>query len=271
MRLQNKWIVVTGGSSGIGAAIAELASKDSNRITIVADHDERLTATRDALRARGANVDAIRCDLGVAADVDALAAQLLASGSAPDVLINNAGAGTYRTFQTATIDEIDRLLNVNLVGHVRLTKFISDAMAARGSGAICFMSSIAGKIPITPNASYCSAKHGMVGLADALRYEFAQAGIEITSVCPGRVATNFFDHETFQTRTTGPENASAMPASRVAIATLRTIEANRRITYVPAGLGFGTWLFETFPFVVRPLFARVMKSRMDRIYADARR
>ena len=271
MRLQNKWIVITGGSSGIGAAIAELAGARGNRVTLVADHAEQLEGTTARLVAAGIAADAIRCDIGRASDVDALAAQLLASGSAPDVLINNAGFGTYTTFEAAGLEEIERLFDVNLRGHVRLTKLLCAAMVVRRSGAICFMASIAGRIPITPNAAYCSAKHGMLGLAEALRIELRRFGIEVTAVCPGRVDTKFFDHDTFRTRTTGPENKTAMPAARAAGATLEAIATNRRITYVPRALGFGTWLFAALPVLLRPVFDRLMKARMERLYADARR
>lgn len=271
MLLQNKWIVITGGSSGIGAAVARQAGARDNRITIVADNAEHLEHSAETLREAGVKVDAIRCDIGNADDVDILASQLLASGKAPDVLINNAGFGTYRPFEAAGIDEIERLLDVNFRGHVRLTKYICEPMVARKSGAICFMASIAGLIPITPNATYCAAKHGMIGLAEALRVELERFNVQVTAVCPGRVDTKFFDHETFQRRTTGPENSSSIPVDRVADATIRAIESNRRITYVPRSLGLGAWLFDALPFVSRPLFARLMKTRMERLYADAKR
>jgi short-subunit dehydrogenase len=269
--LQHKWIVITGGSSGIGAAIARQAGARGNRITIVADDAEHLERSAATLRSSGVEVDAIRCDIGNAGDVDHLAAELLASTHAPDVLINNAGFGTYRAFEAASLDEIDRLLDVNLSGHVRLTKHLCTPMVARKSGAICFMASIAGRIPITPNATYCAAKHGMMGLAEALRFELAQFGVEVSAVCPGRVDTRFFDHETFLRRTTGPENRSSIPVDRVADATIRAIEANRRITFVPRALGLGTWIFDALPVVSRPLFAYLMKARMERLYADASR
>ena len=270
MQLKNKSIVITGGSSGIGAAIAAIAGKRGNRITIVADGEQQLEETASVLRASGIAVDAVRCDLSRTEEIDALAAALLSNGDAPDVLINNAGFGTYRTFEAAPLSEIEQLFDVNLRGHVRLTKLLLGPMVSRRSGAICFMASIAGRIPITPNAAYCSAKHGMMGLAEALRFELERFHIEVTAVCPGRVDTSFFDHETFTSRTTGPENKTAMPAAKVADATIRAIEANRRITFVPESLGFGTWLFEAMPLIARPLFEGLMKARMERLYADAR-
>ena len=271
MNLKNKWIVITGGSSGIGAGLAfELAAR-GNRVTLVAHSRDHLDLVVDAIRERGHAADAVVCDLAYPSQIDELATALLSGPTAPDVLINNAGFGTYTTFEAASIDEIQRLLDVNLSGHVRLTKHLCAPMVARGSGAISFMASIAGLVPITPNATYCAAKHGMIGLTEALRTELERFHVEVTAVCPGRVDTEFFSHETFRTRTVGPENSSAMPVARAVNATIDAIESNRRLTYVPASLGLGTWLFNALPIVTRPLFARLMRSRMERLYADARR
>jgi short-subunit dehydrogenase len=271
VNLKNKWIVITGGSSGIGAGLAfELAAR-GNRVTVVAHTREHLDVVVEAIRERGGKAEAIVCDLAQPDQIDALASALLSESVVPDVLINNAGFGTYTTFEAASIDEIQRLLDVNLGGHVRLTKHLCASMAARGSGAISFMASIAGLVPITPNATYCAAKHGMIGLAEALRIELERFHVEVTAVCPGRVDTEFFSHETFRTRTVGPENNSAMPVSRAVGATIDAIESNRRLTYVPASLGLGTWLFNALPMLTRPLFSRMMRSRMERLYADARR
>ena len=220
------------------------------------------------MRAAGATVASERCDLSSGDQLDALAERLLAAGKV-DVLVNNAGYGTYRTFEAASDEEIDRLLAVNLTGHVRLTKRLLGPMVARRSGAICFVASAAGRIPITPNATYCAAKHGMFGLAEALRYELRRFGIEVTAVCPGRVDTPFFDHPTFRERKLGPENRSALSVERVAAATLRAIERARPVTFVPASLGFATWLYEAFGPVTRPLYSMLMKSRIERMYADA--
>lgn len=270
MQLRNKWIVITGGSSGIGAAIATALAGKGNRVTIVANEAEHLERALLALRAHDLSADAIRCDLASPAEIDDLTRTLLAGSAAPDVLVNNAGFGTFRPFEMAGIEEIDRLLNVNLNGHVRLTKGLCDPMVARGSGAICFMASIAGRLPITPNATYCAAKHGMLGLAQALRFELRRFGVEVTAVCPGRVDTAFFDHETFKRRTLGPENKSAIPVERVAVATLRAIEGNHAMTYLPRALGAGAWLYDALPFLTRPVFSRITKDRIERLYADAR-
>jgi short-subunit dehydrogenase len=267
VQLRRKRIVITGGSSGIGAELARQAARLGNTVVLGACDQERLAAAAQRLRAGGASVETERCDLGDAAQLDALAEALLAAGPV-DVLVNNAGYGVYRTFESEDPAEIDRLLGVNLTAHVRLTKRLLAPMVQRRSGAICFVASLAGRIPITPNATYCAAKHGMFGLAEALRYELRRFGIEVTTVCPGRVDTPFFDHPTFRERKLGPENRSALPVERVAASTIHAIERARPVTYIPASLGVATWAYEAFPALTRPLYAKLMKSRIERIYTD---
>jgi short-subunit dehydrogenase len=268
VQLRQKRIVITGGSSGIGAELARQAAQLGNEIVLVANDQERLAAAATRLRGFGATVTTESCDLGDSAQVDALALRLLAGG-APDVLVNNAGYGVYRTFEADTLEEIDRLLTVNLTAHVRLTKLLLAPMVERRSGAICFVASAASRIPITPNAAYCAAKHGMFGLAEALRYELRRFGVEVTAVCPGRVDTPFFDHPTFRERRLGPENRPALSVERVAAATIRAIERASPVTFVPVSLGVATWLYEALPALARPLYSLLMKSRIERMYTDA--
>jgi uncharacterized protein len=269
VQLTGKNVLITGGSTGIGAALARELAARGNRLTLVANDAERLAATADSLRAAGASVVTHAADLSRSADVDALASAVLAAGGT-DVLVNNAGYGVYRTFEAEDPDEIDRLLTVNLVSHVRLTKRLLGPMVQRRSGAISFVASIAGKLPITPNATYCAAKHGMFGLAEALRYELRRFGIEVTTVCPGRVDTPFFDHPTFRERALGPENRTALPVEKVAAAAIRAIERARPVTYVPATLGAAAWAYEAFAPLTRPLYSLLMKARIERMYQDAR-
>jgi short-subunit dehydrogenase len=267
--LRNKHVLITGGSSGIGAEIARQLAAHGNRLTLVAHDPERLENTAHALRAGGGAVATELCDFARPAEVDALAARVLASGGA-DVLINNAGYGVYRTFADEDPDEVDRLLAVNLTAHLKLTKGLVAHMVARRSGAVCFVASLAGRIPITPNATYCAAKYGMFGLAQSLRYELRRFGVEVGVVCPGRVDTPFFDHPTFRERRLGPENVRALSVERVAAKTIRAIESGRAVTYVPASLGLAVWLYEAVPPISRPLYSLLMKDRIERMYADAR-
>jgi short-subunit dehydrogenase len=266
--LRGKRIVITGGSSGIGKAVAEQLLKRENSVTIVGNDERNVDAALTELRRIATPVTGLVADIGDRAAVIGLAADVLRDG-VPDVLLNNAGFGVYRTFEASDADEIDRLLAVNLGGHVQLTKLLLAPMIVRRSGAIGFMASIAGRLPITPNATYCAAKHGIMGLAAALRHELRRFDISVTAICPGRVETPFFAHPTFVERTRGPETRTSVPVARVAAETIRALERGQAVSYIPRSLGLAAWLYETAPFVMNPLFDRILEKRIERLYADS--
>jgi short-subunit dehydrogenase len=267
VNLVAKRIVVTGGTSGIGKALSSELLRRGNSVTIVSDHPASVERAVDELREISPDVRGFTVDLANRRAIDAFAAGVLDDG-APDVLVNNAGFGVYRTFERSDIDEIARLIDVNLSGHVLLTKALLAPMIERRSGAIAFMASIAGRLPITPNATYCAAKHGMMGLATALRYELRRFGITVSAICPGRVETPFFAHETFASRTRGPEMRSSVPIERVVSATISAIEAGKAVTYMPRNLGVLAWALNAVPFLAEPVFSRVTHQRIERLYAD---
>ncbi len=270
MILRGKRVVITGGSSGIGKAIAVRLLTSANTVTIVGHDARNVDAAVTELRGASAPVTGLVADIGDPSAVKRLANDLLRDG-APDVLLNNAGFGVYRTFEASSADEIDRLLAVNLTGHVQLTKLLLAPMIARRSGAIGFMASIAGRLPITPNATYCAAKHGMMGMAAALRHELRRFEISVTAICPGRVETPFFSDPTFAERTRGPETRTSVAVGVVAKATIRALERGRAVCYIPRTLGLAAWLYETAPFVMNPLFDRILEKRIERLYADSER
>ena len=96
-------------------------------------------------------------------------------------------------------------------------------MIAKSSGQIVNVASIAGRLVITPNCTYTAAKHGLVALSEALRYELGYFGIKVNVVCPGRIETPFFDHETFQQREKRPETKYTVPIEKVSRGIIRAI------------------------------------------------
>ena len=267
MKLRGKTIVITGSTSGIGKQLAESLVARENSVVIVGHHRERVESTvEDLHRLRRGVIKGFVCDLASRDDVLATAAAIDQSIGNVDCLINNAGFGVYRTFEASTVEEIERLLAVNLTGHLLMTKALLPAMIQRRSGAIGYVASIAGVLPITPNATYCAAKHAMVAFSAALREEVRRFGISVTTILPGRVETPFFEHETFARRVRGPETRWSVSVEAVARATIRAIEKDRRIAYVPGTLAPVVWAFGSLSFIFRPLYAAVVRSRIEAIY-----
>jgi short-subunit dehydrogenase len=139
-------------------------------------------------------------------------------------------------------------------------------MIERREGTIINMASIAGRIPITPNSVYCASKHGLVALSQTLRYELSRYNIEVHVVCPGRVVTPFFDHETFRNRLSRAETRYTASMKDVSRATLRAIGTRKFMIYVPRTMGWLAWALNGTPWLTKPLLDHLMAARMRSYY-----
>jgi len=176
--------VVTGASSGIGAATAARLAADGFTVVLAARRLDRLTELAERIGGR-----AVELDVTDQASVDALAASL----DRVDVLVNNAGGA----FDAAPVAEADldswtRAFEVNVLGTVRVTKALLPALRASGAGDVVLMGSTAGLTSYEGGASYTAAKHGVHTLAQTLRLELVAEPVRIVEIAPGMVRTDEF-------------------------------------------------------------------------------
>ena len=256
----NNVVLITGGSSGIGKQLAADFLRAGVQVIIASQIRDSLTEAVTELSRISPRVVGIECDIGNCNSVLRMAEEVLKNHGCPDILVNNAGFATYQTFEDSSLDEIERLINVNFLGAVRCTKVFLSHMIARRSGIIVNIASIAGRLIMTPNGTYGAAKHGMVAWSEALKYELFRFNIQVNVICPGRVETAFFEHETFKNRAPRAETRYTITVDDVSRATLQAIRRNRFLTYVPHHLGVLVWLINAFPFVVKPVWGRLMIS-----------
>lgn len=247
-------IVITGGSSGIGKHLAGACLDQGDEVAIVAEDAARLEAAREELARRSPRVRALACDVADVGAIERLRDAVLAEWGSVDVLVNCAGFAVYRTFEQSDAREIERLVRVNLIGAMAVTHAFLPAMIARRSGHVVNVASVAGLMPLTPCAAYSTAKWGMVGFSHALRWELAELGIRVHLVCPGRVKTPFFDHETFRSRPSRPEAEQWVPIEKVTRGILRAIERGRFSTTIPWTLGLAIRLRNLAPGLFDRLF-----------------
>jgi uncharacterized protein len=268
--VSGKRALVTGGSSGIGRHVAlELAQRGA-KVVIVSHEEDRLTSVETELQAISADSFACVCNVGSQEDVDRMAATVHDRIGGVDVLINNAGFGTYRTFADSDPSELADIVNVNLLGVIRCTRALVPNMIHQRSGVIVNVASIAGRLPLTPNGAYAAAKHGVYALSLILEDELARFGVTVCVVCPGRVQTSFFDHPTFQHRAHRRETEYTVPLSRVSTVMIRAIETGKRVTFVPRTIGVPTWGYDALPLLAKPIFSRLNRARVETYY-EARR
>jgi short-subunit dehydrogenase len=217
---------------------------------------------------RGLRAVGAVCDVGDSDQVRAMGATILERYGCPHVVVNNAGFATYRTFEQSDLDEVVRHANVDYIGALRVTKVFLGEMINRRSGQIVNLASIAGAVLLTPNAVYCGAKHGMVAWSRCLDYEVRRFGIRVNVVCPGRVETPFFDHETFKRRAPRREAGMTVPLDTVVDRTWAAAKRNRRIIFIPSYLGLLSWGLKVTPFLSELVYGRLFLSRVDAIYRD---
>jgi NADP-dependent 3-hydroxy acid dehydrogenase YdfG len=176
--------VVTGASSGIGAATAARLAGEGFSVVLGARRLDRLVELAAAIGGR-----AVELDVTDPASVERFAADL----DRVDVLVNNAGgAWDAAPVADADLDSWARAYEVNVLGTVRMTKALLPALRASGAGDVVFMGSTAGLISYEGGASYTAAKHGVHTLAETLRLELAGEPVRVIEIAPGMVRTDEF-------------------------------------------------------------------------------
>jgi uncharacterized protein len=261
-----KKVLITGGSSGIGKRIALDLLRAGASVGIVAHDTAKLEATTSELRQVSSNVWSHTCDIASLAEIRAMTQACRELFGVPDVLINNAGYAVYHAFEQMSSEEIQRLLDVNFGGAALVTRELLPDLIAAGGGDIVMVASIAGRVPMTPCGVYSASKHGMVSLAQLLHVELARFNIRVHVVCPGRVETDFFAHESFRQRAHRPESERTIQIETVSQAIIDCVARNRLMTYVPRYYGLLVWLTNVIPIAFRPLWHKLMTSRVNALY-----
>jgi uncharacterized protein len=247
--------LVTGASSGIGAAFArELARRGAN-LVLVARSGDKLTALADELSASfGVVADVAVADLAKPNAASDLAAELAARNREIDILINNAGFGLHGLLHQGDAQVLADQIRVNVASLVDLTRLYLPAMLERDRGAIINVASTAAFQPVPHMAVYGATKAFVLSFTEAVWAETRGTGVRATALCPGSTDTGFFD--------VAGDNAQVgrrMPPERVVHAALRGID-RRAGTVVP---GAGNWLLtNSARLAPRAVVARIVERTM---------
>jgi NAD(P)-dependent dehydrogenase (short-subunit alcohol dehydrogenase family) len=188
--LNNRIALVTGGSRGIGRAVAETLLRAGARVAICGRNPESLEETVNALSPLG-EIRGTVADVALQSDVEQLFRFVDSNFSGLDILINNAGLGIFRSVADLTPDQWRRVVETNLHGayycaHEAVTRF-----RQRGGGSVINISSLAGKNPFAGGAAYNASKFGLNGFAEAMMLDHRHDNIRVSTIMPGSVDTGF--------------------------------------------------------------------------------
>jgi 3-oxoacyl-[acyl-carrier protein] reductase len=184
---------VTGGSRGIGQAIARALLRGGTRVAITATSDDTLRgATRELLsEINNAEVLPIRADVRYLTQVEQAIDAAVRHFGGIDVLVNNAGVGVFRAVADMAPDDWQKIIDTNLTGVFYCCRAALPHLRARGGGWIINISSLSGKHPFADGAAYCASKAGLNAFSEALMQEVRHDGIRVACVMPGSVRTEF--------------------------------------------------------------------------------
>lgn len=255
MELGGKLVVVTGASSGIGAATAEALGAAGARVVLMARTQAALESVADRVRHNGGEPHVLPVDVGDSAATSAAAERVLAEVGVPDVIVNNAGAGRFLFIDETAPDEFEQMARVPFFAAFFVTKAFLPAMLERGSGQIVNINTPASLFAWPGALGYTAARFALRGFTEALRADLRGSGLRVSSVTPAKVSTPYFE------RNPGAEAripsisklTPTITADQTAKAIVRTIRRESGDVYVPFALklnviqarlmpGFTSWL-----------------------------
>ncbi|MGH9211469.1 MAG: SDR family NAD(P)-dependent oxidoreductase [Acidimicrobiales bacterium] len=230
VELTGSRVLVTGASSGIGAATAILLAERGATVGLVARRADRLDAVLDRCRVHAPESQRWTADLSDLTTAALVADQAWRAFGGLDVVVNNAAMPKRRRAAELTIVEIDQVIRTNFLSPTQVTLQLLPRLVAAGRGVVVNVSSLAGRVGVPGEPAYSASKFALCGWTESLAIELAGTGVEVRLVVPGAIDTEIWDQ---------PDNDPPIydgpkePAEAVAEAIARAIEGGVFETYVP--------------------------------------
>jgi short-subunit dehydrogenase len=262
--MKDNVVAITGASKGIGAELARQLAAKGARLVLAARSENELEDVAAECRKRGANVVAIRADVAVERDCQALVAGAVLAFGRLDTLVNNAGATMWARFEDIhDMAILERIMQVNYMGAVYCTHHALPHLRA-SKGRIVGISSLAGKVGVPTRTGYSAAKHAMTGFFDSLRIELDDSGVTVTMIYPGFVATGIRENAT------GPDGkpilvspvkeGEVMSVEECARQIVKAMEHRDREVIMTARGKMGQWLKLIAPSLVDRIAKRAVEK-----------
>jgi len=260
--LSGKVVVVTGASMGIGEAIARIFADYGANVVLLSRDAARAEAARQRIGHTERTV-ALACDVRNREEIDRVVGLTMHHFNRIDVWVNNAGRGHLGSIANVEMAAVRETFETNLFGAVGAMQAVIPVMKQQGSGTIINISSVAGHIPLPFHAVYSGTKFALNAIGKGARIELKKHGINVLTVCPGFVRTDFSVNavrrgEYKQVR---PSSVRGIPPERVARAVLRGYLQGKREVVVPWYMRAFMNLYQNFPGVVELGMVRMLGRR----------
>lgn len=261
MTLEGKVAVVTGASSGIGEAISKLFVEEGARVVLSSRDEGRTEAARQRVGHTGRTLS-IYCDVRNREDLDRLMSLTLHNFGRVDIWVNNAGYGMSDSVAAMDMKACRSMFDTNLFGMIEGMQVAIPVLVRQGSGTIINISSVAGHIAVPYMAAYCATKFAVNAISKAARLELNGTGVNVLTVSPGYIATNFSKNRVRgneRKRLGGPVRRGPTP-DVVARAALKGYLKGKREVFVPFKDGFAARLYEIWPGAVEWAMRRMVQD-----------
>lgn len=225
---QDKVIIITGASSGIGKTAALYLAQFNAKLVLAARRPEKLDLVNQEIQAQGGQALAIPTDIASDEDVLKLVHETIAKWGRIDIVIANAGQYLQGKFAEINLESFKQSMAVNFFGTIQVIKSVLPEMYRAGRGHIVIINSLDAKKGIIGDGPYVSAKSALDGFGDVLRQELRETGIKVTSIYPGRVDTPMIQHIKV------PWLSPKISPEKVVRAMIRGIKRNKAIVIVPS-------------------------------------
>jgi NAD(P)-dependent dehydrogenase (short-subunit alcohol dehydrogenase family) len=272
--LNGKVAIVTGGGSGIGEGLCRELARRGARVVVADINSAEAGRVATAITSLGGQATADTVDVSRPEEVTRLVDETAAAYGRLDYMFNNAGFAIGGDFRDLTLDHWRRVLDVDLYGVLHGMQAAYPIMVRQGFGHIVNTSSAGAFFPAPGNAPYCTAKHGLVGLALSLRLEGIDLGVKVSCVCPGFVRTNVYRNAEVAGMTLPADipreqvagaPAKMMDPARAAQVILDGVARNKAMIVFPASIRWGRRLDRLVPGLSnRILLRQIRESRRYR-------
>ncbi len=258
VQFKDKWALITGASSGLGKVFAERLSAAGAKLVLVARSEEVLKDLASLLKHEH-NTESIIIvkDLSKPNAAQEVFAEVKNAGVTIDVLINDAGFGTYGHFHTTDLVRNEQMLMVNIVALTELTHLFLPDMVVKKSGVVINISSLAAFVPMPSFAVYCASKAYVRLFTEILWSEYQNDGVQFLCVCPGSTDTNFFRNAEMK-----PSQRILASPDKVVDQALKALEKNK--VYVVCGPFSNKIFAQLRRFFTRKFLAKIVKAKTKR-------